>query len=71
MSVDTKQRRAHKQGACELKLLYENYTTEYASGIGLDIGSEEVMESEKEKKPRAKRAKRTSCKCGTIDHLTS
>ena len=69
LKVETKRKRAHKQDACEKKLLYENRTAEYASGIRLDIGSgryEEVKKGEEKKgeegrEPNKKRAKRTSC----------
>ena len=63
---EVKRRRAHKQDATEKQLLYENRTTEYKSGIGLDIGSTPATK----KKPRNK-AKRTQCKCGSTTHLTS
>ena len=43
-NVSTKRRRAHKQDACEKRLVYENRTAEYASGIGLDIGAQKGKE---------------------------
>ena len=47
-----------------------NRTAEYASGIGLDIGAQKEK-GETPKKTGAKRAKRTACRCGSTDHLTS
>ena len=61
-----KRRRAHKQDATEKKLLYENRTTEYASGIGLDIGSPAATR----KKPDTNK-KRTNCRCGSTTHQTT
>lgn len=42
----------HKQDVCEKKLLYENCTAEYGSGICLDIGKEQSKKIEKGKKER-------------------
>ena len=47
---DTKRRRAYKQQACEKKLLYENHTAEYGSGIGIDIGNESTAPKKKKRK---------------------
>ena len=68
-SIDTKRSRAHKQDACEKKLLYENRTAEYASGIGLDIGKEKIKKVKKVQKKQT--TKRTACRCGSTTHLTS
>ena len=65
--TEVKRRRAHKQDATEKKLLYENRTTEYASGIGLDIGSTPAAT----RKTRGSKTKRTQCKCGATTHVTS
>ena len=35
---EIKRKRAYKQDAAEKRLLYENRTSEYGAGIGLDIG---------------------------------
>ena len=67
---EVKRRRGYKQDATQKKLLYENRTTEYASGIGLDIGHD-VPARTSRSKPTTKRAKRTQCKCGSTTHLTS
>ena len=53
--IEVKRRRAHKQDA-----------TEYASGIGLDIGSTAATR----KKPE-KNKKRTNCRCGSTTHQTT
>ena len=64
--VEVKRRRAHKQDATEKRLLFEDRTKEYASGIGLQIGHETSKPNDKKKK-----AKRTKCKCGSTTHLTA
>ena len=46
-----------------MKLLYENCTTEYASGIGIDISNKQTEE------PQNKRANKTKCRCGSTTHL--
>ena len=61
-----KRKRAHKQQATERRLIYENRTTEYAAGIGLDIGNSALAAPAKKT-----RTKRTQCKCGSTTHLTS
>jgi len=67
---EVKRRRAHKQDAIEKKLMFENRTTEYASGIGLDIGSGESKSKSTKTKAKTK-TKRTHCKCGASTHTTS
>ena len=63
---EVKRKRAHRQDAIEKKLLYENRTSEYGSGIGLDIGAPDTRSS------RKKRAKRTECpRCKSKTHLSS
>ena len=66
---DVKRKRAHKQQATEKRLIYESRTTEYAAGLGLDIGNPtQAVTPARAKKPRTKR---TQCKCGSTTHLTS
>ena len=75
--IDTMRRRAHKQEACEKKLLYEDRTAEYGAGIGLNIGRcKEVKKGEEDESvdnstPKRTRAKRTACRCGSTTHLTA
>ena len=64
---EVKRRRAYKQDATEKKLLFENRTKEYESGIGLDIGHSKTQSD----KPPKKRQKRMQCKCGSTTHLTT
>ena len=62
---EVKRKRAHKQAATERKLLYEARTTEYESGIGLDIGhTKEPEDKPPEKEKKACRA------CGQFTHKT-
>ena len=61
--TEVKRKRGYHQEAIERKLLYENRTTEYASGIGL-IGQQQ-------QEPQRKRAKRTYWRCGSTTHLTT
>ena len=64
-----KRKRAHKQDATEKRLLYENRTTEYAAGIGLDIGADAALTATPT--TTRKHKKRTQCRCGSTTHLTS
>ena len=68
--TNVKRRRAHKQDATEKRLIYKNRTTEYASGIGLDIGAAAAVAATAVE-PNKKRAKRTQCRYGSTTHLTS
>ena len=62
-----KRKRAYKQDATEKKIMFENRTVEYESGIALDIGHGAT----KSKSTSSKRTKRTQCKCGSKTHLTA
>ena len=65
--AEVKRRRAHKQDATEKKLLYESRTSEYGSGIGLDIGAPATRNT-----PKKTRAKRTECpRCFSKTHFSS
>ena len=62
---DVKRRRAHRQEATERRILYENRTAEYGSGMGLDLGNTATNNT-----TRRTRTKRTKCRCGATTHLT-
>ena len=65
--AEVTRRRAHKQDATEKKLLYESRTSEYGSGIGLDIGAPATRNT-----PKKTRAKRTECpRCFSKTHFSS
>ena len=52
--------------------MFENRTTKYASGIGLDIGSGESKSKSTKTKTKTKtKTIRTHCKCGASTHTTS
>ena len=68
-SREVKRRRKYKQDATQRQLLYEQNTTEYASGVGLDIGAPAA--ETREVTTRSKRKKREFCMhCKKTDHLT-
>ena len=68
---EVKRKRKYRQNATEIRLMYGNRTSsEYASGIGLDIGAPSGQTSATA--TGRKRQKRTECKhCGSTSHLTS
>ena len=67
-----KRQRAYKQDSIERRLLYVNRTTKYASGIGLDVGSNDTEKkgSNDTEKKVGSRTKRTQYKCGSTTHQT-
>ena len=64
--TEWEEKKSAQTGCDRKKLIYENRTTEYTSGIGLDIGSTPTAT-----RKTGSKAKRTQCKCGATTHLTS
>lgn len=61
---EVKKRRAYRQDATERRLIYENRTVEYASGMGLDLGNETATRTIR----TTTTTTRKRCRCGSTTH---